>query len=37
MTVPEEFLKLGTEFKHEVLAREESYNQTAVESCFVIE
>lgn len=37
MTVPEEFLKLGTEFKYEVLAREESYNQTAVESCFVIE
>jgi hypothetical protein len=37
MTVPEEFLKLGTEFKYEVLAREESYNQTAVESCFVLE
>ena len=37
MTIPEEFISLGTEFKYEVLVREESYNQTAVESCFVIE
>lgn len=36
MTVPEEFTDLGTEFKYEVLAREESFNQTAVESCFKI-
>jgi len=36
MTVPEEFLELGDEFKYEVLAREESHNQTAVESCFVL-
>jgi hypothetical protein len=35
-TIPEEFLSLGDEFKYEVLAREESYNQTAVESCFVL-
>ncbi len=34
VTVPEEFLDLGDEFKYEVLAREESFNQTAVESCF---
>jgi hypothetical protein len=37
MTIPEEFISLGDEFKYEVLAREESYNQTAVESCFVLE
>jgi len=36
-TVPEEFISLGDEFKYEVLAREESFNQTAVESCFIIE
>jgi hypothetical protein len=36
MTIPEEFIGEGDEFKYEVLAREESYNQTAVESCFVI-
>ena len=36
-TVPEEFIGLGDEFKYEVLAREESFNQTAVESCFVLE
>lgn len=35
-TVPEEILDLGEEFKYEVLAREESFNQTAVESCFVV-
>ena len=37
MTVPEEFLGLGDEFKYEVLAREASFNQTAVESCFAVE
>ena len=37
VTIPEEFIELGDEFKYEVLAREESYNQTAVESCFVLE
>ena len=36
VTIPEDFLALGDEFKYEILAREESYNQTAVESCFVI-
>ena len=36
MTVPAEFLALSDEFKYEVLAREESFNQTAVESCFVL-
>jgi hypothetical protein len=36
VTIPSEFIALGDEFKYEVLAREESYNQTAVESCFVI-
>lgn len=34
MTVPPELLALSQEFKYEVLAREESWNQTAVESCF---
>lgn len=34
MSVPAELLALGDEFKYEVLAREESWNQTAVESCF---
>ena len=37
ITIPEEFTDLGDEFKYEVLAREESFNQTAVESCFVLE
>ena len=37
MTVPDEFLAQGDTFKYEVLAREESWNQTAVESCFEIE
>jgi hypothetical protein len=32
--VPPEFIALGEEFKFEVLAREASGNQTAVESCF---
>ena len=36
LTIPEEFLDQGDEFKYEVLAREESFNQTAVESCFVL-
>ncbi len=36
MTIPEEFLALSDEFKYEVLAREESFNQTATESCFVL-
>ena len=36
-TVPAEFIALGDEFKYEVLAREESFNQTAVESCFVLD
>lgn len=37
MTVPEEFLSQSGEFKFEVLAREESWNQTAVESCFLLD
>jgi hypothetical protein len=37
ITVPDEFLAQGEEFKYEVLAREASYNQTAVESCFKVE
>ena len=42
VTIPQELIDLGLEeadgeFKYEILAREESYNQTAVESCFVIE
>jgi hypothetical protein len=36
MTVPAEFLAQSDEFKYEVLARETSWNQTAVESCFEI-
>ncbi len=37
VTVPEAFLALTDEFKYEVLVREASFNQTAVESCFVLE
>lgn len=37
MTIPDEFLSQADEFKYEVLAREESWNQTAVESCFLLE
>ncbi len=37
VSIPEEFIDLGDTFKYEVLAREESFNQTAVESCFVLE
>ena len=36
ITIPEEFLALSHTFKYEVLAREISYNQTAVESCFML-
>jgi hypothetical protein len=35
--VPKEILDLADEIKFEVLVRETSYNQTAVESCFEIE
>jgi hypothetical protein len=37
MTIPAEFLAQTDTFKYELLAREESFNQTAVESCFVFE
>ncbi len=37
LTIPGEFLDQGEEFKYEVLAREANFNQTAVESCFVVE
>lgn len=37
MTIPEEFLAQSDTFKYEVLAREKSFNQTAVESCFLID
>jgi hypothetical protein len=37
MTIPAEFLLQTDTFKYEVLAREESFNQTAVESCFIFE
>ena len=36
IVVPAELIALGNEFKYEVLAREESFNQTATESCFVL-
>jgi hypothetical protein len=36
MTVPGEFLSQTDEFKYEILARESSWNQTAVESCFIL-
>jgi hypothetical protein len=35
-SVPESFTALGEEFKFEILVREASGNQTAVESCFAI-
>lgn len=35
--IPKDFIALGDEFKYEILAREESFNQTAVESCFKID
>ena len=34
--VPEEILALSDEIKFEVLVREASYNQTAIESCFCV-
>ena len=37
MTIPAEFLAQSDTFKYEVLAREESWNQTAVESCFLLD
>jgi len=37
MTIPEEFLEQSDTFKYEVLAREASWNQTAIESCFLRE
>jgi hypothetical protein len=33
VTFPSDFFRLGTEVKFEVLVREASFNQTAVESC----
>jgi len=36
MTIPEEFLEQSDTFKYEVLAREQSWNQTAIESCFLL-
>ena len=36
VTLPDEFVAQGDEFKYEILAREESFNQTAIESCFVL-
>jgi hypothetical protein len=35
--VPASFIALGEEFKFEILVREKSGNQTAIESCFVVE
>ena len=37
MTIPAEFIAQTDTFKYEVLAREESWNQTAVESCFEVD
>lgn len=37
MTIPDEFLALSDEWKYEILVREESFNQTATESCFLLE
>ncbi len=37
LTIPDEFLAQGEKFKYEVLAREKSFNQTAIESCFLVE
>ena len=36
-TIPANYIDLSDEFKYEILAREVSFNQTAVESCFVLE
>lgn len=35
--VPDEILALGSEIKFEVLVREASFNQTAIESCFCVD
>ena len=35
--LPEEILALADEIKYEILVREASYNQTALESCFEVE
>ena len=37
ITVPPEFIALGTEFKYEILVRARNGNQTALESCFALE
>ena len=37
IAIPEEFIALGEEFKLEIVAREESGNQTAVETCSEVE
>jgi len=37
VTVPADFISLSEEFKFEILVREASGNQTAVESCFEVE
>ena len=37
ITIPQEFLAQSDSFKYEVLAREESRNQTAIESCFLLD
>jgi hypothetical protein len=37
LEIPAGFIALGDEFKFEILVREESGNQTAVESCFEVE
>lgn len=34
LAIPDGFLEQSDTFKYEVLAREQSYNQTAIESCF---
>jgi hypothetical protein len=36
MRISKQFLEPGTEYKMEVLVREKSYNQTAVETCFKV-
>ncbi len=37
MSIPLQFMEQSDSFKYEVLARESSWNQTAVESCFLTE
>lgn len=36
VSIPQEFILQSDEWKYEVLVREESWNQTAVESCFLV-